>query len=540
MFTEIWLGRILDSRYEVVQNLGVGGAAEVYRVVLKDIQRDFAAKIFTNKAIIAAERWKREAASLGKLRNPHVVRLVEVIEEDEYVILITEYVEGKTIRELLRRFPEGLAIHRALEILRQIANGIHEAHLRGIIHRDLKPDNIIIQSLPGIGDFAKILDFGLVKLKHEKSSETIGFVGTAEFASPEQIANENLNVQTDIYALGGVLFYMLTGRAPFNEDSLMKTLQAQMAGDVPSLNAIREEFKNWPGLDQLISAMLSKSQFDRPESAAEVCELIAFLAPIKEDEASTSTTSILGTGSEVVENPAFISITSEGEVVSCKDNELNFFSTTLQEDTLEDISFPEGDLSALFALSKCVLYGTSQGGVGCLNRIHREFKIMFEDPRRAKITAIAGNKQMVVVAASESGRLYASKDGKDFRRIDNAPDVEYVAVASHHALIGTASDRQICLYHLSEKGKWKKRNCFQSAKVRDLAISNLGDVVAVLDFNGTSTLYDAEDGQVMSEYWCNNGVPVGIAFNGNSDLVTVQQNGSELNLVLVGLDSAVG
>lgn len=531
-----WLGRILDNRYRIVQRLGSGVTSTVYRIVLEHLKREFAAKILTDKKVIDSPRWQREARVLGKLRNPHVVRIVEVIEERHSVILITEYVEGITIEEIVEGSPDGIPVHRALELVRQIANGIHEAHTRDIIHRDLKPANIIVQTLPAIGDFAKILDFGLAKNQAESSSETQGFVGTPDFASPEQIANEKLNARSDIYSLGGLLFYMLTGQPPFKEKSVMRVLQAHLWGEVPNLSDIRSEFENMTEVNNLIHLMMAKSSHDRPESAAEVCELIANVG-LEGGSLSTESTSALGTPSEIIETPSMVSVTSVGDIVSAKRNSVRIFSTALNKEHVSEIQVPDGEVSALFGLADTIIFGTSNGRVMCMDREKQTFKTHFEDPRRSPINAIAANSHSVIIAASDSGRLYAALDGNDFRRIPNKLDVRCVAVALEAPLICAASDSEIVVYAVNDIGKWKETNRWRIADPRDVAISPDGDIVATLDFKGLSTLYDRKTGRLIQEFLCAKGVPVGIAFTMQSELIAVETNGENLTLMNVSFEA---
>ncbi len=533
---DAWLGRTLDNRYRILQRLGSGVTSTVYRVVLEHLKREFAAKILTDKKVIESPRWQREARALGKLRNPHVVRIVEVIEEKHSVILITEYVQGITIQEIVERSPAGIPAHRALELVRQIANGIHEAHSRNIIHRDLKPANVIVQTLPAIGDFAKILDFGLAKNQAETSSETQGFVGTPDFASPEQIANEKLNAQSDIYSLGGLLFYMLTGQPPFKETSVMRVLQAHLWGVVPKLNDIRPDLKNMDEVNNLIQLMMAKSPHDRPQSAAEVCELIANLG-LDGGSLSTESTSVLGTPSEIIETPSLLSVTSVGDIVSAKQNAVRILSTTLNEESFDEVEIADGEISAIFALSRAVLFGTSNGRIMCMHRDSKTFITHFEDPRRSPINAVAANDKAVIIAASDSGRLYASLDGHDFRRIPNSLDVRCVAVAPDQPIICAASDTEISIYEVNELGKWKVTSTWRVSDPRDIAISPSGDVVAILDFKGLSTLYDRKTGRLIQEFLCAKGVPIGIAFTMHSELIAVETNGDNLTLMNVGFEA---
>ncbi len=532
-----WLGKRLDDRYIVVQQLGSGVTSAVYRIVLEHLNREFAAKILTDKKVIESPRWQREARSLAKLRNPHVVRIVEVIEEAHSVVLITEYIDGTTIEDIVERSQGGIPVNRALELVRQIANGIHEAHARDIIHRDLKPANIIVQTLPAIGDFAKILDFGLAKNQSENSSETQGFIGTPDFASPEQIANEPLSAKSDIYSLGGLLFYMLTGQAPFQEPSVMRVLQAHLWGVVPQLGDIRDDLKKLSEVNDLIQKMMAKSPHDRPESAAKVCEMIAHLH-LEGEALGAEQTSILGTASEIIESPSLFSVTSSGEIISAKTNSFKIVSRSDDgEQTFTEVNIPSGEVSAIYGKSDSILVGTTDGKIIFMDRENQTFRTVFEDPRRSPIDGIAANPQKVVIASSDSGRLYASVDADDFRRIPNDLQVHCVAVAFEEPIICAASDGKVVVYEINNLGKWKVTKSWPIDKPHDIAISPDGESVAILDFSGGSSLYSRKTGQLLKAFSSDTGHPIGIAFSPDSDLISVDSNGENVTIVNVNSDT---
>ena len=238
---DAWLGRVLDGRYVITQRVGHGAMGTVYKAESLAIARQFAVKVINFKegasglapAQIRA-RLHREIEAIGRLRNPHIVPFYEVIELfDHFVGIVMDYIDGATIEDVVRI--EGpLPVRRALQILRQVANGVHEAHEAGMIHRDLKPENVMLEVLPAGDDFAHVLDFGIVRID-DGVSMTKGFLGTPLYASPEQAMGGKIDRRSDVYSLGALTFFMLTSRAPFESTSVYEILQAHVRQPPPKL-----------------------------------------------------------------------------------------------------------------------------------------------------------------------------------------------------------------------------------------------------------------------------------------------------------------
>lgn len=276
---DAWLGRVLDGRYVITQRVGQGAMGTVYRAESLAISRQFAVKIINFKEGASGldpsqirARLHREIEAIGRLRNPHVVLFYEVIELfDHFVGVVMDYIDGPTLEELV--LSEGpLRPKRALTILRQVANGVHEVHELGMIHRDLKPENIMIERLPAGDDFAHVLDFGIVRID-DGVSMTKGFLGTPLYASPEQAMGGALDRRSDVYSLGCVLFFMLTSHAPFESQNVYEILQAHVRRPVPSL-AETLGHSVVSALEDLVTSMLAKSPEKRPQSLAEVISAV--------------------------------------------------------------------------------------------------------------------------------------------------------------------------------------------------------------------------------------------------------------------------
>lgn len=272
-----WLGRVLDERYLLTQQIGRGATASVYRAESLAIPRQFAVKIIYPNTQPARGpsssevmvRLQREVEALGRLRNPHIVRLNDVLElPHRHVAVVMDFVEGDTIEWIVEKNGP-LPVKRACTLVRQIANGVYEAHLAGFTHRDLKPENIMVERLPMGDDFVHILDFGIVHVDGEVSM-TQGFIGTPLYASPEQALGESVDHRSDIYALGAILFFMLTGQPPFLSQNVMQVLRQHVESRPPRLSEVVSTRRFPEDLETLLSHMLAKDPKQRPQSLAEV------------------------------------------------------------------------------------------------------------------------------------------------------------------------------------------------------------------------------------------------------------------------------
>jgi serine/threonine protein kinase len=207
-------GLFIGGRYEINQHIATGGMAAVFRGWDHRVERPVAVKVLrqldhADKA--ATMRFRREAHAAAMLHHPNVVQAYDFFEEHGCHYLIMEYVEGINLKQYLRRHGP-MPAHHALSIVTQVCSALQAAHAMGFIHRDVKPHNILL-SRHGM---AKVTDFGIVHITHSPSVTTDGFVlGTADYIAPEQARGETLSPATDVYAVGVVLYEMVTGRLPF-------------------------------------------------------------------------------------------------------------------------------------------------------------------------------------------------------------------------------------------------------------------------------------------------------------------------------------
>ena len=278
--TDPWLGRVLGGRYLLTKSIGSGASASVYRAESLAISRQFAIKIIhpsthakgpTPEQI--AQRLEREIDAIGRLRNPHIVRFYDVLELPlQHLGVVMDFVAGDTLEKLVER--DGpLELDRAVRLLRQMCNGLYEAHLSLMTHRDLKPENLMVERLPIGDEFVHVLDFGIVYVDGSVEM-THGFIGTPLYASPEQAMGEGVDRKSDIYSLGAICFFMLTGRPPFVGSNVMQVLKQHVDVPPPSMASIRKDLSIPRALEELVAKMLAKNPDDRPEDLSEVIQAL--------------------------------------------------------------------------------------------------------------------------------------------------------------------------------------------------------------------------------------------------------------------------
>jgi hypothetical protein len=259
--------------YEIVSMLGAGGMGEVYRARDTRLRRDVALKILP--ADLAndpdrRQRFEHEARAAGGLNHPHLVAVFDVGEENGLLYLVTELVDGESLRSLLKRGVP--SVRQIIEIGAQVADGLAAAHAGGIVHRDLKPENIMLTR----DGRAKILDFGLARqmAAPAASDETVtvnqtrtGVVmGTSGYMSPEQVRGELVDHRSDIFSLGSVLYEIATGRRAFQRDTAVASMYAILHDDPPPMAGGKAP----PALERIVMHCLEKNPERRFQSARDL------------------------------------------------------------------------------------------------------------------------------------------------------------------------------------------------------------------------------------------------------------------------------
>jgi serine/threonine protein kinase len=215
---ELTRGMVFAGRYEIIEELGVGGMGKVYRAHDTKLNEEVALKLI--KPEIAAdkrtvERFHNEIKIARKISHKNVCRTHDLHQEGKTLFLTMEYVRGEDLKSLIHR-TKTLSVGTALSIAHQVAEGLGEAHKLGITHRDLKPENIMIDK----DGQAKIMDFGIARSLYSGGiTAEGGIIGTPEYMSPEQVEGKPADPRADIYSLGIILYEMVTGRAPFEGDT---------------------------------------------------------------------------------------------------------------------------------------------------------------------------------------------------------------------------------------------------------------------------------------------------------------------------------
>lgn len=271
------VGEVVDGRYKIVELLGEGGMGRVYRAEQLRLQRSVAVKVL-HRAYSAVpevgQRFEREAIALARLDHPNCVAVQDFGRlPDGSLFLVMSYLPGVLLRTALdtTRFP----IARALHVTRHLLSGLAHAHKAGIIHRDVKPDNVMLVRYEGDADFAKLFDFGIVKLVQDEppAAEHLTRIGqrfgTPAYMSPEQALGRAVDARTDLYSLTVVLYEMLTGRPLFVADDEEGLLVMHAAKAPPTLaeGAGAERFP--PALEELVRRGLTKNPAERYADADE-------------------------------------------------------------------------------------------------------------------------------------------------------------------------------------------------------------------------------------------------------------------------------
>ncbi len=264
------------GNYTIVGRLGSGGMGEVYLADDTRLKRKIALKLLPPHFTVNPDRvhrFEREARAASALNHPNIVTIYEIGQSDSAHFIATEFVDGKTLRQMINEKP--LKLSETLNVAVQVAGALMGAHAAGIVHRDIKPENIMVRS----DGYIKILDFGLAKLTEQQTTETEtetptllqsnpGLVmGTVQYMSPEQARGKKVDARSDIWSFGVVLYELLAGRVPFSGETPSHVMVSLMEDELPALTSFVDVP---PELDRIVTRALRKKARERYQTASEL------------------------------------------------------------------------------------------------------------------------------------------------------------------------------------------------------------------------------------------------------------------------------
>ena len=259
-----YIGKMLDNRYELLEVVGTGGMAVVYKAKCHRLNRYVAVKILKEEAAADPEllrRFRDESQAVAMLSHPNIVAVYDVNQSDNLEYIVMELIDGITLKQYMTQKGGSLPWKEALHFITQIMRALRHAHSRGIIHRDIKPQNVMVLR----DGSAKVADFGIAHLSNSQNTTTQEALGSVHYISPEQAKGAKVDARTDIYSAGVVLYEMLTGRLPYEGDSpVAVAIKHINSTPVPP----REINPNIPeGLEQITLKAMASKPGDRYESA---------------------------------------------------------------------------------------------------------------------------------------------------------------------------------------------------------------------------------------------------------------------------------
>lgn len=311
---EARLGEVLDRRYRIDALIGEGGMAHVYRVTHTMIGKSLAAKVVRKELRNDEEvvrRFLREAQIVSSIKHPNVVDISDYGETPEGgAFCVMELLRGRTLAEAIDQ-RGAFSAEDALGVALQICHGLHHSHETGVVHRDLKPQNIFIcdpkgKPADGKEPVVKLIDFGVARAGN-RITVAGAVLGTPEYMSPEQVRGSHIDAGADLYALGIIIFELLTAAVPYRSDDVAVTMQSQLHAPTPKMSVVNPDLARLVETQALIEALMSKDRADRPGTAEEAAVLLqqAMASDLGSDAAERVLKSTLAIGSGgIAKSPA--------------------------------------------------------------------------------------------------------------------------------------------------------------------------------------------------------------------------------------------
>ncbi|HSG01007.1 MAG TPA: protein kinase [Vicinamibacterales bacterium] len=258
------------GRYHIVESIGRGGVSTVYRARDTELDRDVAIKALNTSTVdsVQIRRFEKEALALTRLTHPAIAALLELVEHDNQRLMVMELVDGETLDRLVRR--QGpMAPARAAALLAQALAALAEAHRAGIIHRDIKPGNLMLTAAGPL----KILDFGVALVSGTDPLTEAGFlVGTPGYMAPEQVTGQPVDARTDLYAVGLVFYFLITGKSPFSGKTPALVAQARLDTDPTPAGTHIRGLPGW--VDEVLARGIARKPGERFQSADDFREAL--------------------------------------------------------------------------------------------------------------------------------------------------------------------------------------------------------------------------------------------------------------------------
>src|ERR1043165_6420220 len=271
-----WRGFLISDKYRLLERLGAGGMGAVYLCEHILMGRKVALKVLPAQQAedpASLERFRREARAVARLDHPNIVRAHDIDRDEKLHFLVLEFVDGCNLHDFIRRNGT-LKPERAAHYIRQAALGLQHAHEAGIVHRDINPGNLLIDR-QGV---VKILDMGLARFFHEDSAAFIkeyevGYIiGTGDYIAPEQIRDSRVDIRADIYSLGGTMYYLLTGKSPFQERTNAQKIIWHQVRHPKSLKMLRPDVSD--ELVLVLQKMMAKEAERRYQTPLELAQAL--------------------------------------------------------------------------------------------------------------------------------------------------------------------------------------------------------------------------------------------------------------------------
>lgn len=291
-------GEIFWNNYRVIGIVGKGGVSTVYKAERTDTKQLVAIKVLhasRSKDEELVRRFVRECQTTTRLEHPNAIKIYEWgIDNQERPFMIIEYLNGDTLAKRIQK-GNGLNCNKAVEIMEQICSAIAEAHSLGIIHRDLKPENIMLTTHNGLEDFVKVVDFGIAKLEQSDDPASVqqasltrtgAILGTPLYMSPEQLKGRKADARSDIYALGVIMYEMLTGKPPFASKNTAEIVVGHLNATPQAPTKLRMDLNIPEALSEATMRALNKNPWDRPTTVQEFCNALTKAIDKKEAPAA--------------------------------------------------------------------------------------------------------------------------------------------------------------------------------------------------------------------------------------------------------------